>query len=399
MIKAALILAFDEKGLQPVFGAPVVRRLVLLLSGMGFEAVHVLGNQCALSPVLSDLISPGRLHDVGNSARLNEVVKGLDFSDQDRILVLKGNHVVDRRSLARFVQTADGPGLSSLEAQGSGDGPGIFMVGKEELSALILALSSADQGDRSILNTGRRTTNAGGLPYLMGPGLGSVRIAESSLVAALAASTAGTDGFMARHFDRRLSRFISRRVARTPLTPNAVTLFNVALGFAGAFLFSQSGYWAHVAGSIIFLLCVILDGVDGEVARLKLQETVFGRYLDIITDNIVHVALFVGIGLGVARQTGDERYLYVLGVLLGGFAFCAIAVGRAFRAGASGIRSETLDKLTGLLANRDFAYLLVLFALLDGLEWFLICTAAGTYLFAAAVFFLDLRRSKMPFPR
>src|SRR5208282_3039821 len=185
----------------------------------------------------------------------------------------------------------------------------------------------------------------------------------------------------------------------TPLTPNAVTLFNVALGLAGAYLFSRGGYGAQLAGSVIFLLCVILDGVDGEVARLKLKETVFGRYLDIITDNIVHVALFIGLGLGIARQTGDDRYLYVLGVLLGGFAFCAIAVGRALRPGGNGIRSKTLDKLTGLLANRDFAYLLAIVALLNGLKWFLLCAAAGSYLFAAIVFLLDLRRKKLPFPR
>jgi phosphatidylglycerophosphate synthase len=178
-----------------------------------------------------------------------------------------------------------------------------------------------------------------------------------------------------------------------------VTLFNVAIGLAGAYLFSRGGYGAHVAGSLIFLLCVILDGVDGEVARLKLKETVFGRYLDIITDNIVHVALFIGIALGVARKTGNEQYLYVLGILLGGFALCAIAVGRAVRPGSDEIRSKALDKLTGLLANRDFAYLLIIFALLNGLEWFLMSAAAGTYFFAASVFFLDLHRRKPPSPQ
>jgi phosphatidylglycerophosphate synthase len=398
MVKAALILAFDEKGLQPVFGVPAVRRLVLLLSGMGFEAVHVLGSKGSLWPKLSDLVSPGRFHDLGNSTRLNEVVKGLEFSGEDRILVLRGNHVVDRWSLAGFVRSADVPGLLSLEAEGGGNGSGIFVVGKEKLADLVLALSSTDQGDRSTLPKGRAAAGGRGLPCLVGPGPESIGIAESRLVAALAAATAKTDGFMARLFDRRLSRHVSRRIARTPMTPNTITLFNVALGLVGAYLFSRGGYGAQVAGSIIFLLCVILDGVDGEVARLKLQETVFGRYLDIITDNIVHVALFVGLGLGVARQTGDERYLYVLCALLGGFACCALAMGRALRSGGNGIRSKTLDKLTGLLANRDFAYLLVVFALLNSLKWFLMSAAAGTYLFAAFVFFLDSRRSRLPSP-
>jgi phosphatidylglycerophosphate synthase len=395
MVKTALILAIDEKGLQPVFGVPAVRRLVLLLSGMGFEEVHVVGSRGSLSPILSDLVPPERSHDPGNPIELNEMLKGPCFSDQ--VLVLMGNLVVDRGSLAKVVQSAGDPGDVALEARRCGNDPGIFVVGKEQLPELVRALSSPDQGDGAALDRGQGVIDGRGLPYLVGPEPESIAIAEDGLVATLAATTAKTDGFMARHFDRRLSRLVSRRIARTPLTPNMVTLFNVAIGLAGAYLFSRGGYGAHVAGSLIFLLCVILDGVDGEVARLKLKETVFGRYLDIITDNIVHVALFIGIALGVARKTGNEQYLYVLGILLGGFALCAIAVGRAVRPGSDEIRSKALDKLTGLLANRDFAYLLIIFALLNGLEWFLMSAAAGTYFFAAS--FLDLHRRKPPSPQ
>jgi phosphatidylglycerophosphate synthase len=325
------------------------------------------------------------------------MLKGPYFSGQ--VLVLKGNLVVDRGSLAEIIRSAGDPGSFMLEAHRYGNGRGIFVVEKEELPGLVRALSSPDQGAGAALDRGQGATDARGLPCLVGPERESMAIAEDGLVTALAATTAKTDGFMARHFDRRLSRLVSRRIARTPLTPNMVTLFNVAIGLAGAYLFSRGGYGAHVAGSLIFLLCVILDGVDGEVARLKLKETVFGRYLDIITDNIVHVALFIGIALGVARKTGNEQYLYVLGILLGGFALCAIAVGRAVRPGSDEIRSKALDKLTGLLANRDFAYLLIIFALLNGLEWFLMSAAAGTYFFAASVFFLDLHRRKPPSPQ
>ncbi|MGD0658048.1 MAG: CDP-alcohol phosphatidyltransferase family protein [Syntrophorhabdales bacterium] len=397
MVKTALILAIDKKGLQPVFGVPAVRRLVLLLSGMGLEEVHVVGNQASLSPILSDLLPSARWHDPGNPAWLNEMLKGPYFSGQ--VMVLKGNLVVDRGSLAEVIRSTGDTDSLVLEARRSGNGRGIYVVKKEELPGLMRALSSPGQGGGATLDRGQDVTDARGLPYLMGPERESVAIAEDGLVAGLAATTAKTDGFMARHFDRRLSRLVSRRIARTPLTPNTITLFNVVIGLAGAHLFSRRGYWAHVAGSLIFLLCVIFDGVDGEVARLKLKETVFGRYLDVITDNIVHVALFIGIALGVARETGNEQYLYVLGILLGGFALCAVAVGRVLRPGRNGIRPEALDKLTGLLANRDFAYLLIIFALLNGLEWFLISAAAGTYLFAASVFFLDLRRRKLPSPQ
>ena len=265
-----------------------------------------------------------------------------------------GNLVVDRGSLAKVVQSAGDPGRLVLDARGCGNSLGIFLVGREELPKLVRVLSSPDHGDETALDRGQGVTDGRGLPYLVGPEPESIAIAEDGLVAALAATTAKTDGFMARHFDRRLSRLVSRRIARTPLTPNMVTLFNVAIGLVGAYLFSRGEYGPHVAGSLIFLLCVILDGVDGEVARLKLKETVFGRYLDIITDNIVHVALFIGIALGVARKTGNEQYLYVLWILLGGFALCAVAVGRALRTRKRRNKVKSTRQTHGLIGQSRF---------------------------------------------
>jgi 1L-myo-inositol 1-phosphate cytidylyltransferase / CDP-L-myo-inositol myo-inositolphosphotransferase len=136
---------------------------------------------------------------------------------------------------------------------------------------------------------------------------------------------------------------------------------------------------------------VVLDGVDGEVARLKLQETAFGHYLDIVTDNIVHLAIFIGLGVGLYRQTGDRLYLQLLWFLLGGFGFCAAAIYKVSSAGSDKPRSRVVDRLTGLLGNRDFAYLLVVLAIIGRLNWFLVGAAAGTYIFAAVVLAFGLR--------
>ena len=54
----------------------------------------------------------------------------------------------------------------------------------------------------------------------------------------------------------------------------------------------------------MFLFSIIIDGVDGELARLTLTETSFGGMLDVVTDNIVHVAVFVGIFLGCTGPRG-----------------------------------------------------------------------------------------------
>ncbi len=66
----------------------------------------------------------------------------------------------------------------------------------------------------------------------------------------------------------------------------------------------------------------------GSLRDSRLKETVLGHYLDIVGDNVVHVAVFFGIALGLYRHTSDPVYVYALGVLLCGFGLCALAVHR-----------------------------------------------------------------------
>jgi len=77
--------------------------------------------------------------------------------------------------------------------------------------------------------------------------------------------------------------------------------------------------------------------------------------------------------------------------LLGGFGFCAAAIYKVSSAGPDRPRSTVVDRLTGLLGNRDFAYLLVALAIIGRLNWFLVGAAAGSYVFAAVVLAFDLR--------
>src|SRR5437870_13532418 len=78
-----------------------------------------------------------------------------------------------------------------------------------------------------------------------------------------------TDGFMARHFDRRISGAISRLLLRTPVTPNQITLGVTALGIFAGMQLARPGAAAKLTGAHLFLATSILAGCDGEVARAK----------------------------------------------------------------------------------------------------------------------------------
>jgi len=126
-----------------------------------------------------------------------------------------------------------------------------------------------------------------------------------------------TDGVLAR-FNRRISLPISLLLIRTPITANQISVGIVALGFWAAWLFSRGTYAASLMGAAVSLAASILDGCDGEVARLKYQESVFGCWLETVGDYTYYFAIFVGITLGAVRSTGDAIY-YDLGfAALGG---------------------------------------------------------------------------------
>jgi 1L-myo-inositol 1-phosphate cytidylyltransferase / CDP-L-myo-inositol myo-inositolphosphotransferase len=187
---------------------------------------------------------------------------------------------------------------------------------------------------------------------------------------------------LVRTLDRRLSQLLTKRLMRTSVTPNQITLGSAAVGIIGAFFLAQPSQVWQVLGSLLFLLSTIMDGCDGEIARLTFQESAFGAKLDLIMDNVVHLVLFPSIALGLYRREYDTLYFVLGGLTLGGI-LISIAVYLPYLLRRQKMHS-TLARLHEHLASRDFAYVLPVLALLDGLQWFLWATTVGTYLFAVA---------------
>ncbi len=388
--KVAIIMAPDDKGLQKVFGIPAVRRLILLIQKLDLNEIHIIGQTKPLQPILSDLIPPERFHPVETPGALEEVIQEIALDPSRRVLVLKASQVIDRPSLARLLDAAESlrPQAYML-ARGEINGERIYSIMPSELVPILRNLESHSPNP-SPPGKFELMQGADGLPDSLDGRKERVRIVEEKLMKTLAAQTAADDGFLARHVSRHVSRFMSWRIVRTSVTPNQITLGGAGIGMIGALLLAWGSYWPQLFGSLLFLLCIIVDGVDGEIARLKMQESPGGHRLDIIADNVVHIAIFTGLALGLYRGSGDPVYLQLLGVLLGGFALCGIAVYQCIlkRSPEELERSGLTLKIMVLMSNRDFAYILVILALLGLLHWFLIGAAGGTYLFAATLWMI-----------
>jgi phosphatidylglycerophosphate synthase len=117
-----------------------------------------------------------------------------------------------------------------------------------------------------------------------------------------------TDGFVSRYLNRKLSMSVTRLLLNTSVTPNQMTLFAAVFGFAGALLaWRGATSWGYLVGATLLVQTQsVLDGCDGELARLKYLRSSSGEWLDQVLDDFVNIAYLVGIGHTLAA--GDSWF-------------------------------------------------------------------------------------------
>lgn len=97
-----------------------------------------------------------------------------------------------------------------------------------------------------------------------------------------------TDGPVSRHLNRPISRLVTTRlIAKTKLTPNQLTVIIFLFSLQAVPAYLLGFYWL---GALIAQLGSILDGCDGELARLKNMSTPQGAFYDSILDRYVDIA-------------------------------------------------------------------------------------------------------------
>jgi len=168
-----------------------------------------------------------------------------------------------------------------------------------------------------------------------------------------------TDGIFARA-NRRISIPISRQLIAYPITPNMVSLFTLAVSLAAGIFLAFGGYWNMLTGAVLGWLASVLDGCDGEVARLKLQESAFGCWLETMCDNLYYVFIFAGLTIGLVRSTGNRSYLLWGGFMLFGALASFLATGLQRQQLASGRPEQYLalwHKKADSRSSNPFLYL------------------------------------------
>ena len=121
---------------------------------------------------------------------------------------------------------------------------------------------------------------------------------------------------------RSLAKRSVTGLARTRVTPNALTAAGVSLCLAAAVLVTFENrhsllfYWL---GAAVFVIGSILDILDGALARAGGKSTPFGAFLDSTTDRVGEGAMLAAIGLIFARHGNDVAVVFTVIAVAGSF--------------------------------------------------------------------------------
>jgi phosphatidylglycerophosphate synthase len=151
-------------------------------------------------------------------------------------------------------------------------------------------------------------------PALRG-GSSSARVAAMDQLASvdearvlLERSNRPDDGFYSTFVLRRVSKPLTALALRLHLSPNQVSLFSLVVGLSAAVCFALGSWWGLLAGALLMQASLVVDCVDGEVARFTRSFSDLGAWLDASTDRVKEYAAYAGLAAGSVRS-GEDIWL------------------------------------------------------------------------------------------
>lgn len=163
-----------------------------------------------------------------------------------------------------------------------------------------------------------------------------------------------SDGPVSRYLNRPVSTRLSMALAHLPIHPDVVSLVSFLVALTGAWaLWRGSG----VAGGILVQASSILDGVDGEIARLRVRASPSGALLDGILDRVADAAVVLGLGMWALMDGAAEGT--VLALAVAATAGSMLSMATKDRIAALGIPPAPERWIGFLLGGRDARLLTV----------------------------------------
>ncbi|MCE9575262.1 MAG: CDP-alcohol phosphatidyltransferase family protein, partial [Deltaproteobacteria bacterium] len=121
------------------------------------------------------------------------------------------------------------------------------------------------------------------------------------------------DTWLVRNVNRKVSYPFTRLLLPvTWLSPNMISIIVFFIGVAGCVIWMTPTYLAGVEGASLLLFAGYLDGCDGEIARLRLESSKLGAWIDTMADEATTVISVATVGVHVLRVHPSEWLWWIV---------------------------------------------------------------------------------------
>lgn len=320
--KAVIVLS--QSGQKIMLGLSLRKRLILNASEAGWRefCLYHPDRERARKAVL-ELSSDRRILDRNIRFRTLDKEVSVDslrsVMDGDYWLVVDDNLVLDPGIFFSLSQNFSGLSqpLARVEIRNE-DGlnqvcPGLLLVGKDSGLDLVLSQVLAGKPVLGIEAGAREKLDSLVLSSGFAVAVSDRESFNRARKLLLQTARKPQDGLVARLINRRVSLFLTRYLLYLNIHPVIQSLVTLAVGLLSV-VFVGYGRQLLVPGGVLFELASIIDGCDGENARLTYRITRTGRILDITGDAVTFVSFFTALPLGLYRTYGEKTWFY-LGLL------------------------------------------------------------------------------------
>jgi phosphatidylglycerophosphate synthase len=183
-------------------------------------------------------------------------------------------------------------------------------------------------------------------------------------------------------WDAQLAYWLVRPLKDTWVNPNHLTTVRLVTGLLAAVAIAVgNANWANI-GALLFALSNFLDHTDGELARLSGKISLGGHQYDLVSDAIIHILLFVGIGYGL-MDSELSYWALVMGIVSGVSVACIFHLRNEMEQQLG--KDATQQPNFAGFDIEDVLYLFPVVTLLGGLKLLLIAACIGAPTFAVWV--------------
>lgn len=123
--------------------------------------------------------------------------------------------------------------------------------------------------------------------------------------------TKEADGPVSRYLNRPISTRLSMALSPLRLHPDLVSVFAFLVALAAALVLARG---AAVAGAVLVHVASVLDGVDGELARLQVRASPGGALLDGVLDRVADASIVAGLAVWAIEGGAEPGTVVALAV-------------------------------------------------------------------------------------